>query len=205
MQPEYLSSSHNGNASNDRATAALLAGGGGDGVSAFVLRRWRPGTNPPEPVFVTWLLNIGCFCLTVRYGRFSLKRGEWCIDTGSGPRSAPSPLEQARVEALLTREFLEKRLNRPLPVAPALACLDMDTDRRIERLARRSRVPLLWDLEGYTGRLADAAARAGLRQPLERWQALEEISALIEGAAPVGAGPSRDDIKSRASKERHQP
>ena len=113
MQPEYLSSSHNGNASNDRATAALLTGGGGDGVSAFVLRRWRPGTNPPEPVFVTWLLNIGCFCLTVRYGRFSLKRGEWCIDTGSGPRSAPSPLEQARVEALLTREFLEKRLNRP--------------------------------------------------------------------------------------------
>ncbi len=205
MQPEYLSSSHNGNAANDRATAALLVGGGVDGVSAFVLRHWRPGTDPPEPVFVTWLLKIGCFCLTVRYGRFSLKRGEWCIDTGSGPRITPSPLEQAQVEALLIREILQERLNRPLSVASALALFDMDPDRRIERLARRSRVPLLWDLEGYTGRLADAAARAGLRQPLERWQALEEISALIEGAAPVGAGPFRDDIKSSASKERHQP
>ena len=96
-------------------------------------------------------------------------------------------------------------MNRPLPVAPALALFDMDPDRGIERLARRNRVPLPWDLEGHTGRLADAAAGAGLRQPLEGRQALEEISVLIEGAAPVGAGPSRDDIQSSASKERHQP
>ena len=205
MQPEYLSSSHNGNAANDRATAALLVGGGVDGISAFVLRCRHKEGDATEPVFVTWLLKIGCFCLTVRYGRFSLKRGEWCIDTGSGPRITPSPLEQAQVEALLIREILQERLNRPLSVASALALFDMDPDRRIERLARRSRVPLLWDLEGYTGRLADAAARAGLRQPLERWQALEEASALIGGAAPVGAGPFRDDIKSSGSKERHQP
>ena len=72
MQPEHLSSSHSGNASADRATAALLTSGGVDGVSAHVLRHWQPGTDPPEPVFVTWLLNVGRFCLTVRYGRFSL-------------------------------------------------------------------------------------------------------------------------------------
>ena len=191
MQPEHISSSHNGNASDDRATGVLLARGGVDGVSAYVLRHWQPGTDPPEPVFVTWLLNAGRCCLTVRYGRFSLKGGEWYTDEGSGPRITPSPLEQARVEALLTREMLEGRLKRPLPVAPALALFDMDPDRRIEGLARRSRVPLLWDLEGCTGQLADAAAGVGLRQPLERRQVLAEISALIEGAAPVGAGTSR--------------
>ena len=156
-------------------------------------------------MFVTWLLNVGRFCLTVRHGRFSLKGGEWCIDDGSGPQSASSPLEQARVEALLTREILQGRLDRPLPVALALALFDMDPDRGIERLARRSRVPQLRDLEGHTGRLADAVARAGLRQPLEGRQVLEEISVLIEGAAPVGAGPSRDNIKSSASKEHFQP
>ena len=192
MQPERRSYSHNGHTAVDRATGVLLASGGVSGVSAFVLRHWQPGTDPPEPVFVTWLLDVGRFCLTVRYGRFSLRGGEWYIDGGSGPGITPSPLEQARVEALLMREMLK----RPLPVAPALALFDMDPDRmdpdrRIDGLARRSRVPLLWDLEGYTGRLADAAARAGLRQPLERRAVLAEISALIEGAAPVGAGPSR--------------
>ena len=191
MQSEQLFSSHNVHTAADRATGALLSGGGMDGVSAFVLRHWRPGADPPEPVFVTWLLNVGRFCLTVRYGRFSLKGGKWYADGGSGPRITPSPLEQARMEALLIREILQERLKRPLPVAPALALFDMEPDRGIEGLARRSRVPLLWDLEGYTGRLADAATRAGLRQPLERRAALEEISALIEGAAPVGAGPSR--------------
>ena len=193
MQSEHIFPSHNGHTAEDRATGVILARGGVDGVSAYVLRHWRPGADPPEPVFVTWLLNVGRFCLTVKYSRHSLQDGQWHVDDGTGPRITSSPLEQARVEALLIREMLEGRLKRPLPLpmAPALALFDTDPDQGIERLARQTRVPLLWDLEGYTGRLADAAARAGLRQPLERRQVLAEISALIEGAAPVGAGPSR--------------
>ena len=74
---------------------------------------------------------------------------------------------------------------------PAVIFFDMDGDRRIERLARQSGVLLLWDLENYTGRLADAAVKTGLRQPLEQRHALREASALIEGPMPVGAGSSR--------------
>ena len=144
-----------------------------------------------EPVFVTWLLDVGRFCLTVKYGRYTLRRGQWYIDTGSGLRSAPSPLEQAQAEALLVAEALQGRLKRPVPVMPAVIFFDMDGDRRIERLARRSRVPLLWDLESYTGRLASAAAKARLCQPLERRHALREASALVEGPTPVGAGTAR--------------
>ena len=155
MQLEYLHHPHNrhdnGKAGEDRATAVLLTGGFNDGVPAFFLRHWRTGANPPEPVFVTWLLDVGRFCLTVKYGRYSLKGGQWQVDTGSGLRITPSPLEQARVEALSIREILQERLNRPLPVVPALALFDADPDRSIERLARRSRIPLLWDLEGCTG------------------------------------------------------
>ena len=192
MQHEHLHPHHhdNGNAGADRATAVLLAGGFNDGLSTFLLRHWHPGANPPEPVFDAWLLHVGRFCLTVRYAPHSLKRGKWRVDTGSGPRSAPSPLEQARVEAQSVSDTLQERLNRPITVAPALALFDTDPDRRIERLAHRSRIPLLWDLEGGTGQLADAAAGYRLRQPLERWQALAETSALMEDAA-VGAVPSR--------------
>ena len=193
MKLEYLSSHHhdNENAAEDRATAVLLTRGGTDGVPALVLRHWGPGTNPPEPVFDTWLLNVGRVCLMVKYGRYSQQGGQWRVDTGSGPRTMPSPLEEARVEAQSIREMLQERLNRPITVAPALALFDTDPDRGIERLARRSRIPLLWDLEGCTGQLADAAAGYRLRQPLERWQVLAEVSALMEGIDMVDSVPSR--------------
>ena len=192
MQHEHLHPHHhdNGNAAEDRASTVLLTCGGIDGVSAFFLRHWRPGADPPEPVFDTWLLDVGRFCLTVRYGPHSLKRGKWRVDTGSGPRTTQSPLEEARVEALLVSETLQTRLNRPVTVAPTLVLFDTDPDRRIERLARRSHVMLLWGLERCTGSLAYAAAGYRLRRPLDRWQALEEISALMEGIDTVGAVPS---------------
>ena len=166
MQPKSLSSQHHdsGNAGEDRATAVLLTSGGSDGVPAFFQRHWRPGTNPPEPAFDIWLMNIGRFCRTVKYGRHSLQGGQWRVDTGSGPRITPSPLEQARIEALSIGEILQERLNRPIIVAPALAFFDTDPDRRIERLAWRGRIALLWDLEGCTGQLAGAAIGGRLRQ-----------------------------------------
>ena len=193
MQHEHLHPHHhdNGNAGADRATAVLLAGGFNDGVPAYFLRHWNPGVDMPEPVFVIWLLHVGRFCLTVKYAPHSLKRGKWRVDTGSSPRTAPSPLEQAQVEAQCVSDTLQERLKRPITVAPALALFDTDPDRRIERLARRSRIPLLWALEGCTGKLADAAIGSRHRQPLERWQAVAEISALMEGIDTVGAVPSR--------------
>ena len=193
MQPKSISYQHHddGKAAEDRATAVLLAGGGIDGVSAFMLRHWGPGANSPEPVFDAWLPHVGRFCLTVKYGLHSLQDGQWRVDTGSGPRTTPSPLKQARVEAQSIREILQERLKRPVPVAPALALFDTDPDRRIERMARRGRVPLLWGLEGCTDQLADAAAGYRLRHPLERWQVLAEISALMEGIDTVSATPSR--------------
>ena len=108
MKLEYLSSRHhdNGNAAEDRATAILLTRGGIDGVSAFILRHWLPGANLPEPVFDAWLPHVGRFSLMVKYGRYSLKGGQWRVDTGSGPRATPSPLEEARVEAQSIRETL---------------------------------------------------------------------------------------------------
>ena len=193
MKLEYLPSHHqdDGNAAQDRATAVLLTGGFNDGLSTFLLRHWFPGANPPEPVFDAWLPHVGRFSLMVKYGRYSLRSGQWRVDTGSGLRITPSPLEQTRIEAQSIRETLQERLNRPMPVAPALALFDTEPDRSIERLARRSRIPLLWALEGGTGQLAGAATGYRHRQPLERWQASAEISALMESIDTAGAVPSR--------------
>ena len=182
---------HNGNAGEDRATGVLLSGGFNDGVLAFILRQWLAGTNPLEPVFVTWLLDIGRFSRMVKYGHHSLQGGQWHVDTASVPRIRPSPLEQAGVAALPIREILEGRLNRPLIVAPALPLFDTNPDRRIEPLARHGCIPLVWDLESYTGKVTDAAAGDRLRQPLERWQALAKVSAFTEGTAPAGDVPPR--------------
>ncbi len=94
MQPKNLPVPGNSEKhGEDRATAAILASGGAGSVSAFALRHWRPDGNPTEPVFITWLLGIGRFCLTVKYGRYSLKGADWYLDSGSGPRATPSPLD----------------------------------------------------------------------------------------------------------------
>ena len=122
-------------------------------------------------MFITWLLGVGRFCLAVKYGRYSLKGADWHVDTGSGLRATASPLDQAEFEALRVSEALRRRLNRRVPVSPALALFDMEGDRRIERLARRSGVPLLWNLERYTGRLADTARDTRLGRSLEKSQA----------------------------------
>ena len=180
LQPQYLSSLGNSEEINeDRATAAILTGGGADGVPALALRHWRQDGSPAEPVFITWLLGVGRFCLTVKYGRYSLRGSDWHVDAWSGLRSTPLPLDQAHHEALRVSEALQRRLNRQVPVSPALVLFDMEGDRRIERLARRRRIPLLWNLERYTDTLADAAAGSRHRQSLDRSQALAEISALV--------------------------
>ena len=143
------------------------------------------------PVFITWLLGVGRFCLTVKYGRYSQRGRDWHVDTGSGLRSARSPLDEAQMEAMQVSQDLQLRLRRSVPVSAALALPDMKRDRRIAREARRSRVPLLWDLERYTALLAGAETGAHFRQPLERPQALAEISALMDNSAHAGVGASR--------------
>ena len=177
----------------DRATAAILAAGCADGVPSMALRYWSShgGQETEMPVFITWLLGVGRSCLTVKYGRYSLRGRDWYVDTGSGLRSARSPLDEAQLEAQQVSQDLQLRLRRSVPVSPALALPDMGRDRRIEREARRSRVPLLWDLERYTALLAGAETVARFRQPLERPQALEEISALMDNSAHAGVGASR--------------
>ena len=176
----------------DPATAAILAGGGADSVPSLAVRYWSSHGGSTVPVFITWLLGVGRFCLAVKYGRHSLRGRAWYLDTGSGPRSAQSPLDQARLEAMRVSQILQLRLKRSVPVSPALALPDMERDRRIERTALLGRVPLLWDLEAYTAVLAGPETGARFRQPLERRTALEEIAALMEDSAHAGAVPSRD-------------
>ena len=88
-------------------------------------------------------------------------------------------------------QVLQLRLKRSVPVSAALALPDMVRDRRIERMPRRSRVPLPWDLERYTATLAELEADAHFSQPPERPLALEGISALMENPAHACFGSSR--------------
>ena len=180
--------------SQDRATAAILAGGGAGGMPAFALRHWTPGVpggSPETPVFINWLTGVGRFCLMVRYGRYFLRDSEWYIETRAGLRSTQPPLEQVWLEALKVSETLRRRMGRSVPVSPTLALFDTQRDRDMERLASQSRVPLLWDLERYTAKLAGARTGPHFRQPLERSQVLAEMSALLERSEPVGVGASR--------------
>ena len=122
---------------------------------------------------ISRLPGVGRFCLTMKYGRHFLRGEEWHIDTGQGLRNTRPPPEAQRT-----------RVDGPGPprrgAGPA---------HRGE--ARRSRVPLLWDLERFTALLAGAETEARSRQPLGRPRALEEISALMNNSAHARVESSR--------------
>ena len=116
--------------------------------------------------------------------------------TGSGTSTpgrdsaAPSRPWTRPLEALRVGEALRRQLGRSVPVAPALVFPDMERDRRMERLASWSSLPLLWTLDRYTARLAETAIDPHFRQSLEKSLALAEMSALVESSA-AGAGSFR--------------
>lgn len=142
-------------------------------------------------MFITWLLGIDRFCPTVKYGRYSLKGTYWHIETMAGLQSTQPPLDQAQFEALKVSEALRRRLGRRVPVRPALVFPDMERNRGMERLAGRSRIPLLWNLEGYTAKLAEVAIDPHFPPSLERSPALAEISMLLGRPAHVSMTASR--------------
>ena len=141
-------------------------------------------------MFITWLPGVGRLCLTVKYGRYSLKGADWYRDTGPGLRAMPYQMDQARMEAMRVSQVLQLRLNWRAPVSVALALPDMERDRRIERIANLSRVPLLWDLERCTTTQAGASVSGHFSQPPERLPDLEKMSDLLEDSAHGGVESS---------------
>ena len=101
------------------ATAAILDAGGADGLPAFAIRYWSSRGSSSMPVFITWLLGVGRFCLTVKCGLSSLSGKGWYIEAWPGARSVQSPLDQAQVESMRVSQVLQLRLGRSVPVAPA--------------------------------------------------------------------------------------
>ncbi len=149
---------------------------------AFVLRHWRTEGDKAEPVFVTWLRDVGRFCVRAKYGRYSLRHGEWYVDIGAGHEPAPSPLEQPTAEALLVSEALHGRLKQPAPAWSALAPWPSST----------------WTATGASSASLGGAAfscsgtwRATTGDWPTRRRAPGRPTPSVEGPTPVGAGSSR--------------
>ena len=170
-------------------TAAVLAEIAAGGVPAIANELSPQATDPFGGLFVIWLLNIGRFCLTVRTGRYALHEDSWRLDTGAESERVPSPLAQAWDEAVLVSRTIHRKLLRRVMIAPAVAFPDTMPDARIRRVAQRSRVVVVWDLDDLASRLADAAVSDPQRNPPTREQAEEEVAVLADPNTPPTGPP----------------
>ena len=90
---------------------------------------------------------------------------------------------------MLTSRAIHRNLRRRVMIAPAVAFPDTVHDARIQRVAQRSRVVVMWDLDGLTRLLVDAAASDPQRNPPTREQAEEEVAALADPNTPPTGPP----------------
>ena len=175
----------------DRATAAILAGGCADGVPSMALRYWSShgGQETEMPVFITWLLGVGRFCLTVKYGRHSPERqglvrrhrvgGAQCaVPAGRGPAGgdAGQPGPAAATAA--------QRAGLSGPGPPRHGAGPADRARWPAGAGSPcsgtwSAIPPCWP-----GRRPAPSSATRWGRP----QALEEISALMDNSAHAGVG-----------------
>ena len=84
---------------------------------------------------------------------------------------------------------IHRKLLRRVMIAPAVAFPDTMPDARIRRVAQRSRVVVVWDLDDLARRLADAAVSDPQRNPPTREQAEEEVAVLADPNTPPTGPP----------------
>ena len=189
MPSEHRPSSDEGGGVYDPIANAVFSDIAHSNVPVFTIRLMPTAPNAPEPVFILWLIGGGRFCLTVRPGRHVLLKDAWHLETGASLQRIPSPLAQAWDEVLLTSRAIHRKLRRRVMIAPAVAFPDTAPDARIQRVAQRSRVVVMWDLDGLTRLLVDAAASDPQRNPPTREQAEEEVAALADPNTPPTGPP----------------
>ena len=189
MPSEHLPLPGAGGESYDTIAAAVLNDIADSNVPGFVIRQLPRAPDASQPVFILWLIGAGRFCLTVRAGRHVLLRDAWHLDTGASLQRITSPLAQAWDEAVLASRAIHRKLKRWASFTPAVYFPDTEPDAHIQRVAERSSVAPIWALDGFTRRLADAAAANSQLNPPSRRQASEEMSALINANAPATGPP----------------
>ena len=154
------------------------------GRQGFVYYEWRKGYEHIELDYAVWIEGLGRFALQVKGGRYLLIDGEWYLKTRTGIKSVRScPLDETKLAALdLHDDIKECACTSYNPyVIPVLMFPDMEPDRAIEQLARRTGVYVIWGVGNLLADLEEIVRSRWVSEALGMDRIAGEVHAVTDG------------------------
>ena len=166
---------------SERRVYEALAGGDCQG---FVYYEWRRGYEHVELDYAVWIEALGRFALQVKGGKYRLMDGAWYLVKRDGVKLIAScPLDETKLAALdLHDDIKELAETRYSPyVIPVLVFPDMEPDRTIEQLARRTGVYVIWGVRHLLADLAEIVRSRSVSDGLPMDRIAREVHAVTDG------------------------
>ena len=150
----------------------------------FVFYEWRRGYEKIELDFAVWVEGLGRFALQVKGGRYLLIDGDWHLKTREGNKHVRScPLDETKLAALDLHDDIKEcaqTVYNPY-VIPVLVFPDMEPDRAIEQLARRTGVYVIWGVGNLLADLEEIVRSRRVSEALGMDRIAGEVHAVTDG------------------------
>ena len=150
----------------------------------FCYYEWRKGYEHIELDFAVWVEDLGRFALQVKGGIYLLIDGEWYLKTRHGLQPVKScPLDETKLAALDLHDDIKEcahTVYKPFTV-PVLVFPDMEPDRAIEQLARRTGVYVIWGVRHLMADLETIVRSRRVSEALGTDRIAREVNAVTDG------------------------
>ncbi len=150
----------------------------------FCYYEWRRGYECIELDFAVWIEELGRFALQVKGGHYRLVDGEWRLKTRDGVKVIEScPLDDTKLAALDLHDDIRKcaqAVYSPF-VVPVLMFPDMEPDRAIRQLARRTGVYVIWGVDNLLADLEEIVRSRRVSEALGMDRIGREVHGVTDG------------------------
>ena len=150
----------------------------------FVFYEWRRGYGYIKLDFAVWIEGLGRFALQVKGGRYLLIDGDWHLKTREGNKHVRScPLDETKLAALDLHDDIKEcaqTVYNPY-VIPVLVFPDMEPDRAIEQLAKRTGVYVIWGVGNLLADLEEIVRSRRVSEALGMDRIAGEVHAVTDG------------------------
>ncbi len=149
-------------------------------LPGFAHYEWQRDHRSPQLNFAVRLPEVGRFGLQVKGGHYSLQNGKWYLRTGNGSEKKDSPLRKTWDATMSLHDNIVDTLKYEVFFIAVLVFPDMEPDQAIAAKARRTKVHVIWGVDGLVDRLTEIAAVTEVYNPPYAEDIGREVAAVTD-------------------------
>ena len=169
-------------------------------LPGFAHYEWQRDHRSPQLDFAVWLPEVGRFGLQVKGGHYSLRNGKWYLRTGNGSEKKDSPLQKTWDATMSLHDDIVEILEYEAFFIAVLVFPDMEFDHAIAAKARRTKVHVIWGVDGLVDKLKEIADVTEVYNPPDAEDIGQEVAAVTDNQVlyepPEDPGLARNDDQS---------